>query len=85
MTYCLIVFVVSIAGAMVGWRTGGARWCIAGGTGIGLVTGVVRTMGLPLFLAESGLVAFLVVGLPSVLVGLCAAFAVLEATRRIPQ
>ncbi|MBW8771256.1 MAG: hypothetical protein JF589_15995 [Gemmatimonadetes bacterium] len=85
MTYFLLVFIVSIAGAMFGWRTGGARWCIAGGAGIGLVAGVARTMGLPLFLAENGWVAFLVVGLPSVLVGLCAAFAVLEATRRIPE
>jgi hypothetical protein len=71
--------------AIVGWCTGGARSCIAGGVGVGLVAGVVRTMGLPLFLAENGLLAFLVVGVPSVLVGLCAAFAVLAATRRIPE
>ena len=84
MTYLLLVFLASIAGAIVGWRIGGARWCVAGGMAVGLVAGIVRATRPTLFLAENGFgVAFVAFGVPSMLVGVCAGLATRAATRSI--
>ena len=84
MIYLLVVFIVSTAGALVARRTGGVRWCVAAGAAVGLVAGIVHATRPTLFLAENGFAfAFLVFGVPSVLVGLCAGLATRAAMRRI--
>jgi hypothetical protein len=84
MTFLLLVLVVSTAGAMIALRTGGARWCMVGGTGVGLLAGIVHATRPTLFLAENGFwFAFLVFGVPSVLVGLCAGFMTRTLSRHI--
>ena len=84
MIYLLLVFMASTAGAMVTWRIRGARWCVAGGTAVGLVAGIVNATRPTLFLAENGFwLAFLVFGAPSALTGLCAGLTTRTLSRRI--
>ena len=69
MTYLLLVLIASTGAAIVGRRFGGARWCVAGGTAVGLVAGIGHAARPTLFLAENGMAAaFLAFGLPSMLV-----------------
>jgi hypothetical protein len=82
MIYLILVFMASLIGAMAGWRAGGVRWCVAGGVTVGLLAGVVHSAEPTLFRAENGpMAAFLVFGMPSLLVGLGAGLAV-RITRR---
>ena len=84
MSYLLLVFIVSVGGAVAAWRTIGARWCVVAGTAVGLVAGVVQATRPTLFLAENGFwLTFLLFGVPSVLAGLFAGLATRVATRGI--